>query len=153
MLEGLYNLFNPRERQGQNGRIIYLEAITVPATIQFYERFGMRRLNQMTLPAPIIINSNPVSSVYFDPFKGFVVPDEIPYVLYQEDHIIDAAGVAQAARGRRSAAAAQTLQAAIDPNTLRQVTPEEARQIENAVFDFVLLRARQDRLGPPPPAP
>jgi hypothetical protein len=153
MLEGLYNLFNPIEREGVDGRIIYLEAITVPATLNFYERFGMERLNQMTLPAPITINGNPTTSVYFDPFKGFVVPDEIPYVLYQESQIRDAAGVAHTTRRARANATAQRVQAAIDPSTLRQVSPEEARQIEDAVFDFFLLRARQDRLGPRPPPP
>jgi hypothetical protein len=143
MLEGLYNLFNPIE--GRDGRIIYLEAITVQATINFYERFGMERLKQMRLTSNNPIN--PPISVYFDPFKGFVVPDEIPYVLYQESQIRDAAGVAKGTRQARGNANAQRVEAGIDPSTLRQVSPVEARQIEEAVFEFLLQRARRDPRG------
>jgi hypothetical protein len=143
MLEGLYNLFNPRGDE----RIIYLEAIRVDATVQFYERFGMERLNQMVLTSSI--PGNPPISVYFDPFKGVVVPDEIPFVLRNRRQIEQAAAAAQRMRQSRNNATAHRLHLGIVPSALRQPTPEERRRLENAVSNFLRERARIDPRAPP----
>jgi hypothetical protein len=142
MLEGLYDLFNPIRDE----RIIYLEAIRVQATLDFYNRFGMEELSQMTLTSSNPIN--PPILVYFDPFKGFVVPDEIPYVLTSREQIVRAAGVAHTTRRTRANATAQTVQASIDPSRLRQISPQEALELEQAVFDFFEEKARHDPRGP-----
>ena len=134
MLEGLYKLFNPTE---QNERIIYLEAITIPATLQFYDRFGMLRLMQMEINGILY---------YFDPFKGFVVPDEIPYVLYQESQIRDAAIAAEETRRTRQTQVAQRVQASI-PGGLPVVTNESRRRLENNVLNFSLRSQRRDPRG------
>jgi hypothetical protein len=155
MLEGLYNLFNPIE--GENHRIIYLEAITVPATLQFYDRFGMERLNQMRLPSRIIINGILTDLVYFDPFKGYVVPDEIPYVLTNHSQIELAAIAARDQRHARQDVTQQRLMAQVQATPLRHVTDEERLDLENALDVFRRDRARSNRYGPfpliRPPAP
>ena len=136
MLEGLYKLFNPTE---QNERIIYLEAIRVDATLQFYDRFGMLRLIQMEINGTLY---------YFDPFKGFVVPDEIPYVLYQESQIRDAAIAAERTRRRRQAEVAERVQSSI-PSSLPVVTNAQRKGVEKSVLNFSLLRRRGDPRGRP----
>jgi hypothetical protein len=142
MLEGLYDLFNPR---GHNERIIYLEAITVPATIQFYERFGMKKLNQIVLRKP----GSPSISIHFDPFIGAIVPSEVPYVLTDARQIQEAAEIAQGRRHATRNATGQRLQASIDLTRLRQPTTEEIRRLEADVFQFFLEKARQDPFEPP----
>jgi hypothetical protein len=136
MLEGLYKLFNPTE---QNERIIYLEAIRVDATLQFYDRFGMLRLIQMEINGTLY---------YFDPFKGFVVPDEIPYVLYQESQIRDAAIASERTRRRRQAEVAERVQSSI-PSSLPVVTNAQRKGVEKSVLNFSLLRRRGDPRGRP----
>jgi hypothetical protein len=163
MLEGLYNLFNPIERivhnRGHNGRIIYLEAITVQATIQFYTRFGMTRLSQMRLSSSIIIQGILTNLVYFDPFKGFVVPDEIPYVLTNHAQIRDAAIASRRERDAKQSVAEQRLMAQVQARQPRPISDYERVQLEIALIRFRDETARSDpnRLIPyplpPPPAP
>jgi hypothetical protein len=134
MLEGLYKLFNPTE---QNERIIYLEAIRVDATLQFYDRFGMLRLIQMEINGTLY---------YFDPLKGFVVPDEIPYVLYRESQIRDAAIASERTRRARQAQLAERVQSSI-PSGLPVVTNAQRKSVENSVLKFGLLNQRSDPRG------
>ena len=153
MLEGLYNLFNPRV-----GRIIYLEAITVQATLNFYDRFGMERLKEMTLSSPIIIHGIPTWLVYFDPFKGFIVPDEIPYVLTNHGQIQRAAIAAREQRRTKQVATEQGVMAEAQVRPLgRPLTDDERGQLENALDVFRRDRARTNRHGMfpliRPPAP
>lgn len=150
MLEGLYNLFNPIERRGHDGRIIYLEAITVQATIQFYERFGMTRLNQMTLTSNNPIN--PPISVYFDPFKGFVVPDEIPYVLTNHDQIEVAAIAAREQRDTRQSLIEQRVMALVQATPQRPISDAERAALEEVLEEFRREKAKSDpnRLIPYP---
>ena len=141
MLEGLYDLFNHRREQ----RIIYLEAITVPATIQFYERFGMERLNTMVLTSTI--PGNPPISIHFDPFQGVIVPAEVPFVLLNFRQIQEAAIAAKRTRQARKNATGQRLQAGIDPDTIPQPTDEQIRRLEAAVSQFFIEKARDDPRG------
>ena len=152
MLEGLYNLFNPIERRGHDGRIIYLEAITVQATIQFYERFGMTRLSQMRLPTRISIQGILTDLVYFDPFKGFVVPDEIPYVLTNHDQIEVAAVAARNQRDTRQSLIEQRVMAQVQGTPSRPISDAERNALEEALEEFRRDKAKSDnyRLIPYP---
>ena len=139
MLEGLYLLFN----YDSEDTIIYLEAIDIQATLDFYDRFGMEQ---------IVID--PVAQVYFDPFKGFVVPDELPYVLYSHKQMQVASIIAFQARQARQAntearimaLVVNSARAALAPRS--GITPEERQMIERSVSVYNHTRARRD---PRPP--
>jgi hypothetical protein len=139
MLEGLYLLFN----HDSEDTIIYLEAIDIQATLDFYDRFGMEQ---------IVID--PVAQVYFDPFKGFVVPDELPYVLYSHKQMQVASIIAFQARQARQAntearimaLVVNSARAALAPRS--GITPEERQMIERSVSVYNHTRARRD---PRPP--
>jgi len=139
MLEGLYLLFN----YDSEDTIIYLEAIDIQATLDFYDRFGMER---------IVID--PVAQVYFDPFKGFVVPDELPYVLYSHKQMQVASIIAFQARQSRLAGTEARIMALVTGSANAalglNITPEERQMIERSVSVYNHTRARRD---PRPPLP
>ena len=139
MLEGLYNLFN----DGQEGRIIYLEAIDVPATLNFYDRFGMEKVPEMTLTSNI--PGNPPKSVCFDPLNGLLVEYEKPYLLHNEGQIRDAAEAARLTRDTRGAATEQRVLATARQSGAPAASNNAATRVENAVYNFGISRARRDR--------
>ena len=140
MLEGLYNLFNP---VGEAGRIIYLEAIDVPATLNFYDRFGMEKVPEMTLTSNI--PGNPPKSVCFDPLNGLLVEYEKPYLLHNEGQIRDAAEAARLTRDTRGAATEQRVLATARQSGAPAASNNAATRVENAVYNFGISRARRDR--------
>jgi hypothetical protein len=137
MLEGLYLLFNYE----QDNMIIYLEAIDVQPTLDFYDRFGMERLPR-----------HPVSGTYFDPFQNLEVPDELPYVLYDHNQIQVASVLAFQARQARVAGNRARIMALVEANAhaaLQQpLTDEDREMIERSVSIYNHTRARRD---PRPP--
>jgi len=137
MLEGLYLLFNYE----QDNMIIYLEAIDVQPTLDFYDRFGMERLPR-----------HPVSGTFFDPFKNLEVPNELPYVLYDHNQMQVASVLAFQARQARVAGNRTRIMALVEANAhaaLQQpLTDEDREMIERSVSIYNHTRARRD---PRPP--
>lgn len=137
MLEGLYLLFN----HADDNTIIYLEAIRVQPTLDFYDRFGMERL-------PL----HPDAGLYFDPFKNLSVPDEIPYVLYSHNQIQVAANISYQAREQRQELQRQGRYARIEALVanaassalLQPLTEEDRTIIERSVSIYRHTRARAD---------
>jgi hypothetical protein len=137
MLEGLYLLFNYE----QDNTIIYLEAIDVQPTLDFYDRFGMERLPR-----------HPVSGTFFDPFQNLVVPNELPYVLYDHNQMQVASVIAFQARQARITGNRARIMALVEANAhaaLQQpLTDEDREMIERSVSIYNHTRARRD---PRPP--
>jgi hypothetical protein len=138
MLEGLYLLLNHTDED----TIIYLEAIRIQATLDFYDRFGMERvgIDYYTL------------GWYFDPFQGCEVPDEIPFVLYSHNQIAVAAIQAAAARQRRQAGITAPIMDLINSSShqtlLQNITPEDRAQLERTVSVFGHTRGRANAQAP-----
>jgi hypothetical protein len=139
MLEGLYLLFNYEE----DNTMIYLEAITVQPTLDFYDRFGMER-----------IALHPVSGGHFDPFKNVDVPDEVPYVLYDHNQIQVASVISYRARqtrmrqGRGYTRIMDLVQEAANAALLQPITDEDREMIERSLSVYNHTYARRD---PRPP--
>ena len=137
MLEGLYLLFNYE----QDNMIIYLEAIDVQPTLDFYDRFGMERLPR-----------HPVSGTFFDPFQNVAVPNELPYVLYDHNQMQVASVLAYQARQARVAGNRTRIMALVEASAhaaLQQpLTDEDREMIERSVSIYNHTRARRD---PRPP--
>ena len=141
MLEGLYLLFN----HADDNTMIYLEAIRVQPTLDFYDRFGMERL-------PL----HPVAGQYFDPFKNVDVPDEVPYLLYDRNQIQVAATLAYQARQQRQALQRQGVHSRIEALVadaaaaalLQPLTEADRTFIERSISVYRHTRARAD---PRPP--
>lgn len=141
MLEGLYLLFN----HADDNTMIYLEAIRVQPTLDFYDRFGMERL-------PL----HPAAGLCFDPFKNVDVPDEVPYVLYDRNQIQVAATLAYQARQQRQALQRQGVHSRIEALVadaasaalLQPLTEADRAFIERSISVYRHTRARAD---PRPP--
>jgi hypothetical protein len=139
MLEGLYLLFNYED----DNTMIYLEAITVQATLDFYDRFGMER-----------IALHPVSGGHFDPFKNLDVPDVVPYVLYDHNQIQVASVISYQARqtrmrqGRGYTRIMDLVQEAANASLLQPITDEDRAMIERSLSVYNHTYARRD-LHPP----